>query len=190
MAAIKNLEILQFDFDTAYLNATIPLGTNTYVEQPQSFARNPDLVCRLKNALYGLRRSALYWFKTLAPIMRKLGWEPFDSDICLFNHEKFGALLILYVDDLLIAAPTVNDIYEIRYRDNRQIFLSQEGFARKILMKYGWDSMNPVQTPWPANLQLPKQWTPKEIEKKSYIKRTGSQLLSDRDTTGHLLYSK
>ena len=66
---------------------------------------------------------------------------------------------------------TVNDIYEIRDairkffklknmgpakrflgyeilrdRDNRQIYLSQEGFARKILMKYGWDSMNPVQT--------------------------------------------
>jgi hypothetical protein len=34
--------------------------------------------------------------------------------------------------------------------------------------------MNPVQTPWPANLQLPKQWTPKETEKKAYIKRTGS----------------
>jgi hypothetical protein len=199
MAAIKNLEIHQFDFDTAYLNAKIPPGTNIYVEQPQGFARNPDLVCRLKNALYGLRRSALYWFQTLAPVMRKLGWEPFDSDICLFKHEKLGALLILYVDDLLIAAPTVNDIYEIRDaiekffklknmgpakrflgyeilrdRDNRQIYLSQEGFARKILIKYGWDSMNPVQTPWPANLQLPKQWTPKENKKKAYIKRTGS----------------
>jgi hypothetical protein len=199
IAAIKDLEIYQFDFDTAYLNATIPFGIDIYVEQPHGFEQNPDLVCRLKNALYGLRRSALYWFKTLAPIMRKLGWEPFDSDICLFKHEKLGALLILYVDDLLIAAPTVQDVHEIRDaigkffklknmgpvkrflgyeilrdRDNRQIYLSQEGFARKILLKYGWDSMNPVQTPWPANLQLPKQWVPQEIEKKDYIKRTGS----------------
>jgi hypothetical protein len=46
--------------------------------------------------------------------MRKLGREPFDSDICLFKHEKHGALLILYVDDLLIATPTVKDIYEIQ----------------------------------------------------------------------------
>ena len=90
LAAIKNLEIHQFDFDTAYLNATIPPGTNIYVEQPQGFARNPDLVCRLKNALHGLRRSALYWFKTLTPVMWKLGWEPFDSDICSLSMKSLG----------------------------------------------------------------------------------------------------
>jgi hypothetical protein len=103
------------------------------------------------------------------------------------------------VDDLLIAAPTVDEIHTIsnaigkefklkdmgpvkrflgfdivRDRDNRQIYISQEAFAKKILIKYGWESMNPVQTPWPAGLQLPKQWNPNEIEKKSYIKRTGS----------------
>jgi hypothetical protein len=69
IAVIKDLEMYQFYFDTAYLNATIPPGTDIYVEQPHGFERNPDLVCRLKNALYGLRCSALYWFKTLAPIM-------------------------------------------------------------------------------------------------------------------------
>jgi hypothetical protein len=38
MAVIKNLEILQFNFNTAYLNVMIPLGINIYIEQPQDFA--------------------------------------------------------------------------------------------------------------------------------------------------------
>jgi hypothetical protein len=194
IAAMKDLEIYQFDFDTAYLNATIPPGTNIYVEQPRGFERNPDLVCRLKNALYGLRRSALYWFKTLAPVMRKLGWEPFDSDICLFKHE-LGALIILYVDDLLIAAQTLDEIYKIKeaiekefklkdmgpvkrflgfdvIRDcnNRLIYLSQEAFAKKILIKYGWESVNPVQTPWPAGSSYRNSGTHKKLKRSPTLK--------------------
>ncbi len=67
-------------------------------------------MCRLKKALYGLQRSALWWYQTLVLELKKLGFEPLTADGCVFKNEKLGALLLLYVDDMDIAASTVEDI--------------------------------------------------------------------------------
>lgn len=65
------------------------------------------MVCKLRKALYGLRQSPLYWFMTIKPVMEDIGFESLDSDICLFRHRELGILVVLYVDDLLVAAKTI-----------------------------------------------------------------------------------
>ena len=47
------------------------------------------------------------------PVMKKYGFKPFDSDLCLFKHRDKEIYLILYVDDLLVSAKTVTDIREL-----------------------------------------------------------------------------
>lgn len=39
--------------------------------------------------------------------MKDLGFDEFGSDMCLFKHKENEALVVLYVDDLLIS--TEND---------------------------------------------------------------------------------
>jgi hypothetical protein len=44
---------------------------------------------------------------TVKPVMENLGFEALDSDVCLFKHREVDILVVLYVDDLLVAVPTV-----------------------------------------------------------------------------------
>ena len=199
LTATKDLECYQFDFKTAFLNAWIPSGTDYYVEQPHGLEKSIGKVCKLQKALYGLRRSPLYWFQAIMPTLKDLGFEPFNSDPCLFKHKKDGIYIILYVDDLLISAPTVDDINKIRdklrnkyklkemgevkrflgfdvIRDRKAktIFLSQEAYTRNLLEKFEYVDVTESQTPWPSNFELPTIWEPLVHETKAYIKKTGS----------------
>ena len=45
--------------------------------------------------------------------MKKIGFTLFESDLCLFRNITNRAILILYVNDLLLIAPTVKVIYTI-----------------------------------------------------------------------------
>jgi len=61
-------------------------------------------VGKLRKASYGLCKSALCRFMIILPMMKELGLEQYGSDMCLFKHKENRALVVLYVDDLLISA--------------------------------------------------------------------------------------
>lgn len=200
IVAIFNLECLQFDFKTAFLNAAIPTSITYYIEQPTGMEYHPGKVCRLNKALYGLRTSALFWFEELKPVLAQMGFKSLQSEICMFVNEKENIYVILYVDDFLIAGPSRSRIQEIahglnkrfelkelgdvsyflgfdisRDREARTIHLSQRTYIENLLDKYGASEMNGVQTPWPAGLTLSKKDTTvsQDVIQK-YMKLTGS----------------
>ena len=43
-------------------------------------------------------------------MIESLGFKSLESDVCLFRHKELGILIILYVDDFLIAIPHVDFI--------------------------------------------------------------------------------
>ncbi|MBE3046502.1 hypothetical protein IMZ48_29030 [Candidatus Bathyarchaeota archaeon] len=58
--AVQDLECEALDFDTAFLRAKIPEGTEIYVEQPRGLKEKGDTrVCKLRHALYGLKEAPL-----------------------------------------------------------------------------------------------------------------------------------
>jgi len=151
----------------------------------------------LNKALYGLRRSALYWFQTLVPVIKSLGFSPFGVDTCIFQNTKLNILILLYVDDMLVARATnekINNVMNllgnhfeikaigevkrflgfdvIRDRKAKTIFLSQEAFTTAAIAKFGFAKHHAVKSPWPARFELPKTWQP--INKKKYLKITRS----------------
>ena len=177
--AVMNLECHQFDFNTAFLNALIPDGKKYFVEQPPGLEKGPRgisrLVCLLKGALYGLKSSPLYWFQTLLPILKSLGFEPVTEDTCLFSNTKLGALLVLYVDDFLIAAPMDKFIFGMRDQLLNYFKLKHLGEVKTFL---DFDIVRNRQdrtTPRPADVKVGDHKTGDEVlEQKSYIKKTGS----------------
>ncbi|KJZ70290.1 hypothetical protein HIM_10334 [Hirsutella minnesotensis 3608] len=212
--AILDLECFQFDIATAFLNADIPEGTNIYVMQPEGYEDGTSKVCLLRKALYGLRKSPLWWFKTITPILQSLGFEPLDADLCLFKDEKRGCILILYVDDMLVAAPTKETVFYVREqlqtffelkdlgevkdflgftvirdRPNNRIYLSQKKFTEKIISKYGYQAHNAATTPWPRGFELPATWEPDKTFQKSYIKQTGSLNFLSTGTRPDITYT-
>ena len=104
LVAIFDLDCDQYDMVVAFLNASIPDGVRVLVKQPTGYNDGTNRACLLKNALYGLTRSPLWWFQTLAKVLKKLGFELLARESCLFRNRTTGALILLYVDDLLIAS--------------------------------------------------------------------------------------
>lgn len=205
--ALNNYECYQFDFDTAFLNAPIPDNTQYYVEQPTALEKpilgysKEDVVCQLTKALYGLKRSPLYWFETLLPVLKDTGFVPVSADSCLLTNRALGALLVLYVDDLLVAAPTaaiVNRVKEqlashfklkelgevrtflgydiVRDRQTRTVFISQQRYTMSVIAKFndGKTKLHGVKTPWPPDSKVYGGVEVSADEAKSYPKKTGS----------------
>ena len=108
-------------------------------------------------------------------------------------------MVVLYVDDLLIAAinagiingirdrlRAIYDLKElgevrrflgfdvVRDRAARKIFISQASYIKALLKKVDMWDCKPATTPWPSKFELPTTWDPLVTEQKGYIKKTGS----------------
>lgn len=134
--------------------------------------------------------------------MKKMEFEPFNADLCLFYNRKLDTYVVLYVDDLLVAAAIIELIQRTRdqlkesfqlkdlgeaktflgceihhEKENKTIYLSQQRYCRQMLEDLGYDKANGVSTPWPAGLELPKVVTQEnsvdDVTQKDYIKKTG-----------------
>jgi hypothetical protein len=61
-------------------------------------------VCKLKNALYGLKQSPRAWYNMIDSFMMILGFTKSKSDYNLYYKVDDGrpVVLLLYVDDLFL----------------------------------------------------------------------------------------
>jgi len=133
-------------------------------------------VCTLNQALFGLRDSAFLWNEEMDCKLRQIGFHPLDDAPCVYVKGKGTELTIMmiHVDDFIIAAPTDEDIEKVvnelrqyydlkdlgepkqylncalhRDYDNCTITMSQEAYIQKVLRTAnagsGWKD-----TPLPA----------------------------------------
>jgi hypothetical protein len=119
IVAYYNLECKQYDIITAFLNTMIG-DRKIYVEQPHGFKvdnhnTSQPLVCLLLRALYGLKQSPLLWYEELTKFLKSLGFAALYGDICVFQHTYTQAIIVIYVDNLILMAlktAIINDFAE------------------------------------------------------------------------------
>jgi hypothetical protein len=176
IAARDGMKIKQYDISKAFVHAS--LEEEVYMEQPALFVvkGKEDYVYRLRNALYGLKQSPRAFGKHLAACMKRSGFEPVDSDECMWvaNRGKPNAVYALYhVDDILMASMDegerdrkfmelrdkqglsmrdegIADVFlSIRfvYGDDGSISLSQEHYIEDIAARFGAVSEKRVECP-------------------------------------------
>lgn len=65
LAIYKHFKVYQMDVDSTFLNCK--LEEEVYIEQLDGFQLReyPNLVCRLKKALYGLKKALRAWYARL-----------------------------------------------------------------------------------------------------------------------------
>ncbi|KAL6181625.1 hypothetical protein ACLB2K_048276 [Fragaria x ananassa] len=169
--------------------------------QPDGFQvpGKEDYVCKLKKSLYGLKQSPRQWYKRFDSYMIEIGYIRSPYDCCVYyNKVTNGSLiyLVMYVDDMLIAAENKSDIQKLKgllsaefemkdlgaarkilgmeiYRDRSQkkLFLSQKGYIQKILSRFGMSTSKSIDTPSAANIHLSTAFAPKSAEEKEYMSR-------------------
>src|SRR5262249_42873780 len=136
MVALLDLELEQLDVKTAFLHGE--LEEKIYMSQPEGFV-TPGMenhVCRLKKSLYGLKQSPRQWYKRFDAFMTKNDFTRSEFDSCVY-HKRFRddsfVYLLLYVDDMLIAAKSGSQINVLKKQLGDEFEMKDLGAAKKIL---------------------------------------------------------
>ncbi|GKV50375.1 hypothetical protein SLEP1_g57082 [Rubroshorea leprosula] len=199
MVTLYDLELEQLDVKNAFLHGE--LEERIYMSQPEGFivSGKEDHVCLLQKSLYGLKQSPRQWYKRFDNFMVKSRFTRSNYDSCVY-HKKLGdgswVYLLLYVDDMLIAAKSMLIIDDLKkqlsgefemkdlgatkkilgmeiHRDRKggKLFLSQKKYIEKVLERFGLHEAKAVTTPLGAHFKLSSNLSPETEEEKKFMAR-------------------
>ena len=198
IVAAENLHLEQMDVKTAFLHGD--LEEDIYMKQPEGYEvpGKEHLVCRLKKSLYGLKQAPRQWYKKFDSFMSKSGFHRSEKDQCCYLKIFTDSylVLLLYVDDMLIAGSSMKEINTLKARLSsefemkdlgaaKQILgmrisrdrvagtlnLSQEQYIQKVLSRFKVDEAKPRSTPLANHLKLSKEQSPKTAEEHEYMEK-------------------
>jgi len=171
LAAKQNLFLAQFDVKTAFLNGN--LDEEIFMKQPEGFDDSSGRVCLLKRSLYGLKQSARCWNFKFVEILKNLDLTQAKTDPCIFIKNKNELILVIWVDDGLIAAQDkilIENLLEhlekhveikreivkhflgmeISRKDDGSIFINQQSYIENVLETFNMQNCKEVSTPGPT----------------------------------------
>ncbi|CAL2238507.1 unnamed protein product [Prunus armeniaca] len=199
MATQHDMEIEQMDVKTAFLHGD--LEETIFMAQPEGFVEygKENLVCQLKKSLYGLKQSPRQWYKRFDYFMLKINFRRCLYDCCVYYHvfqDGMIILLLLYVDDMLIACQDKSRIQDLkkmlskefdmkdlgaaqkilgmeiqRDRTAGRIWISQAKYIQKVLEKFNMQEAKVVSTPLAAHFKLSGQQCPKSEEEQQVMEK-------------------
>jgi hypothetical protein len=178
LAAKMKWKLCQMDVKTTFLNGVIE--EEVYIEKPQGFEvkDGKSHVCRLKKALYGLKKALRTWYGHIDSVLTSLGFTKSKADSNLYfkimNDEP--VILLLYMDDLFLTGEEkfiieckkrlasefeMKDLVLMHYflglevwQSPERIFLNQGKYTVKILKRFNMLECKPMNTSMEAKLKL------------------------------------
>lgn len=106
LTAHADLEMLQMDVCTAYLNEIITV--NIYMMQPEGYKEpgQKSKVCKLEKSIYGLKQSGRRWYERLDLYLIKCGFmrASADTNLYIMTRKEGVIYLLVYVHDLLLVS--------------------------------------------------------------------------------------
>ena len=173
ITAARNLELIQLDVTTAFLNGLI--DELVYIAQPEGYVvpGQEHEVCRLNKGIYGICQASRIWNKTLHDALIQYGLLQSTADPCVYYRITPTCFLIIavWVDDGLVAGNSMDSIDDIvhylnrkfeitavpadlfvgivitRDRPNNRIYLSIPQFIEKTLTKFRLSDAHPLSLP-------------------------------------------
>lgn len=212
LVAMQDLELEQLDVKTAFLHGE--LEEEIYMRQPDDFIvkDKEDHVCLLKRSLYGLKQSPRQWYKRFDQFIIEHGFSRSEYDSCVYlKQEKNSSLvyLLLYVDDMLIAAKDMFDVNRvkemlksefemkdlgaamkilsmeiIRDRKRKKLYLSQKKYVDKVIERFNMNDAKPVSTPLTTHFRLSVLDSPRSKAEEDYMSQ-----VSYSNAVGCIMYA-
>ncbi|WVY98453.1 hypothetical protein V8G54_030604 [Vigna mungo] len=119
------------------LSIVANLDEEIYMHQPEGFLeeRKKNMVCRLKKSLYGLKQAPRQWYKKFESFMHKEGFQKCNVDHCCFlkRYKSSYIILLLYVDDMLVAGLDMDEIRSLKQQLSKEFDMKDLGPAKRIL---------------------------------------------------------
>ncbi|GJY69593.1 retrovirus-related pol polyprotein from transposon TNT 1-94, partial [Tanacetum coccineum] len=114
------------------------LDEDIYMTQPEGFqsaVKEENLVCKLKKSLYGLKQAPRQWYLKFESSMQRAWYKR-----CAIDHscylKKVGSssiILLLYVDDMLVAGSDMAEIKKLKRLLSQEFKMKDLGPAKQIL---------------------------------------------------------
>ncbi|KAJ9548930.1 hypothetical protein OSB04_021473 [Centaurea solstitialis] len=196
IVATEGLHLEQLDVKTAFLHGD--LDEDIYMTQPEGFqvVGKEDWVCKLKRSLYGLKQAPRQWYLKFDNFMERTGYRRCEMDHCCYVKKFKGSyiILLLYVDDMLIAGSDMKEISKLkkqmseefemkdlgpakqilgmsiaRNKKDGSLTLSQEKYIGKVLERFKMndEKTKPRNTPLGSHFRLTKDQSPRSEEEKA-----------------------
>jgi hypothetical protein len=174
LAAKFGLKIQQMDVDTAFLYGD--LDEEVFMEQPEGYIEDPELVCRLRKSLYGLKQAPRVWYQVIDEFFDSIGLVRSEADPAVYIEKdpdigNLPLMVAIYVDDLIIVHKDMERIDKIKEALNTKfnmkdmgdvqkllgmevhrladgsIFINQPRYIEKLLKRFGMEGCKPADTP-------------------------------------------
>ena len=196
----EDLDCEQIDVNNAFTESV--LKESIYMQAPDGVDVPPGHVLHLLRSIYGLKQAARNWNQLCAGHLIKMGFVQSGADPCLFVHPMRNMIVLVYVDDIPIAARRDTDdiawfkkgfqarfkikdlgkinrilgVDVIRNREAGTLRLDQSHYVRDALagMRMVTDKSRPTETPMDRNCSLRKA-TPvdERTDKHAYQQQVG-----------------
>ena len=135
IVATEGLHLEQLDVKTAFLHGD--LEKDIYMQQLEGFSMKgkENLVCKLKMSLYGLKQAPRQWYKKFDGFIQKNGYYKCNADHCcqFKGFESSYIILLLYVDEMLIAISDMDEIKKLKKQLSSEFDMKDLGVAKQIL---------------------------------------------------------
>ncbi len=115
MEVAKGWSLHQMDVKNVFIHGD--LQEEVYMEQPPSYVdqTHPNLVCRLKKALYDLKQTPRAWSDKIGQYLVISGFQTSNANFSLYvkKIDHGIVIIIIYVDDLIITRDSDADIFDL-----------------------------------------------------------------------------
>jgi transposase InsO family protein len=182
LVALHDWDIMQLDVTAAFLNGE--LDELIYMQQPPGFEQHgPDVACRLRKAIYGLKQAPKAWYDKISGQLRSLGFSVADADAGLFvlRHNGVPTYLIIHVDDMLVVGPQTAEVRRVkdllgqafkvkevsggtylgmeisRDRAARTLHIGQQKYVHELLQRFDMQNAKSSRTPVDPSVKLTKE---------------------------------
>ena len=107
------------------------------MDQPEGFQNKgkEHMVCKLRKSIYGLKQTSRQWYLKFHEILITIGFKENLVDQCIYlkiNGSKI-CIIVLYVDDMLLASNNMGMIHEIKQFLSKIFDMKELGEASYVL---------------------------------------------------------
>jgi len=202
LSAIYGITLHQLDISNAFLNGD--LDEEIYMKLPPGYANRqgdslpPNVVCRLKRSLYGLKQASRQWFLKFKATLTGLGYVQTHSDHTCFLKISIDIYLcvLVYVDDIIIASNNdaavdelksqlkdcfkLRDLGPLKYflgleiaRSAAGIHVCQQKYAMDLLDETGLLGCKPSSVPMDPSITFSRETGGDFVDAKAYRRLIG-----------------
>ena len=119
------------DVVSAYLLGD--LDEDVYLETPEGIDMPEGKVLKLRKGLPGLKQSGRVWNRKIGRFFEDIGFCSLPAEQSIWVDQEKRAIVALYVDDMLIAAPTQEEVIRIKELLKQEYKMQDLGKVSTIL---------------------------------------------------------